>query len=41
MITLLRRLLTVAAVAALTAVGALWWLHDGDLDQVVDETIGD
>lgn len=28
---MLRRLITFVVVAAVTAVGSLWWLHDGDL----------
>ncbi|MBN2798001.1 MAG: hypothetical protein JXX28_02530 [Deltaproteobacteria bacterium] len=31
----MRRLLTFAGVAAAVAVGALWWLHDGDLAEAV------
>ena len=31
----MRRLLTFIAVAALTAVASLWWLHDGDLAEAV------
>lgn len=31
----MRRLLTFLAVAAATAIGSLWWLHDGDLVEAV------
>jgi hypothetical protein len=32
---MLRRLITVALVAAATAAGSLWWLHDGDVDKAL------
>lgn len=31
----MRRLITVLFVAAITATGSLWWLHDGDLQDAV------
>jgi len=33
---MLRRLATFLVVAVLTAVGTLYWLHDGDLKQAVE-----
>jgi len=33
---MLRRLATFTIVAAITAVGALYWLHDGDLREAVE-----
>lgn len=37
MTRLLRRLLTLLLVAALTAGGALWWLYEGDVREISDD----
>ena len=35
----MRRLLTFLSVALATAVGALWWLHEGDLAEAVQPVV--
>ncbi len=32
----MRRLITIVVTAALTTVGSLYWLHDGDLDEAAE-----
>lgn len=33
----LRRLFTFVIVAVATAAGLLWWLHDGDVDAILED----
>ena len=37
----MRRFLTLLTVAASTAVGTLWWLHDGDLSEAVEPVLAE
>jgi len=37
----MRRFLTFALTAAATAIGSLYWLHDGDLAEAVDPVIAE
>ena len=32
----MRRLVTFLIIASSTALGSLWWLHDGDLEQAIE-----
>lgn len=36
----MRRLVTFVLVAAGTAIGLTWWLHDGDLPAALEATVG-
>ena len=37
----MRRFLTVLVVAAVTALGTLYWLHDGDMDAAIAPVVSD
>lgn len=37
----MRRIVTFAVVAVVTAVGSLYWLYDGDLDQAAEPVMAE
>lgn len=41
MLPWVRRLVTILAVALLTAGASLWWLYDGDLEQGLEPVVQD